>query len=75
MLPVPAALGLIQIAAYAAYEVVLFAFTPVLGGAGSFTLAIIARMALPNVLLMIGLVAGCQVFRRLIHVRGLQMVS
>jgi hypothetical protein len=33
MLPVPAVLGLILIAAYLAYEVVLFAFTPALGGA------------------------------------------
>ena len=71
----PAALGLILIAAYPANEVVLFAFTPALGGAGSFTLAIIARIGLLNVLWMIGLVAGCQVFRRLIHVRGPQMVS
>ena len=71
----PAALGLILIAAYAAYEVVLFAFTPALGGTGSFTLAIIARIGLLNVLWMIGLVAVCQVFRLLIHVRWRQMVS
>jgi hypothetical protein len=75
MLPVPAVLGLILIAAYLAYEVVLFAFTPALGGAGSLTLAIIARIGLLNVLWMIGLVAACQVFRRLIHVRCRQMVS
>ena len=71
----PAVLGLILIAAYAAYEVVLFAFTPALGGAGSFTLEIIARIGLLNVMWMIGLVAACQVFRLLIHVRWRQMVS
>ena len=41
----------------------------------TFTLAIIARIGLLNVLWMIGLVAACQVFRLLIHVRWRQMVS
>jgi hypothetical protein len=71
----PAALGLMLIAAYAACEIVLFAFTPALGGAGSFTLAIIARLGVLNLLWMIGLVAACQVFRLLNPVRRRQMVS
>jgi hypothetical protein len=51
-------LAIALLAAYVAYEVVLFAFTPVLGGAGAFTVAIIARIGLLNVLWMIGLVAA-----------------
>jgi hypothetical protein len=54
----PAELALALLAAYAAYEVVLFAFTPVLGGAGAFTVAIIVRIGLLNVLWMIGLVVA-----------------
>ena len=50
-------LAIALLAAYVAYEVVLFAFTPVLGGAGAFTVAIIVRIGLLNVLWMIGLVA------------------
>jgi hypothetical protein len=59
------ALGAALIGAYAAYEVVLFAFTPVLGGSGSFTLTIITRLGLLNLLWLIGLVAACEVFRLL----------
>jgi hypothetical protein len=53
----PVELVLALLAAYVAYEAVLFAFTPVLGGAGAFSVAIIARIGLLNVLWMIGLVA------------------
>ncbi|MGO9700802.1 MAG: hypothetical protein ACLPX7_16230 [Xanthobacteraceae bacterium] len=59
------AMGLALIVAYATYEVVLFAFRPALGGAGSFTLAIIGRLGLLNALWMIGLVAACEVVRLL----------
>ena len=59
----PAALTLALVAAYASYEVVLFAFTPALGGAGAFKLAIVARLGLLNVPLLIGLVAACEAFR------------
>ena len=45
----PLALALALIGAYASYEVVLFAFTPALGGAGAFNLAIVARLGLLNV--------------------------
>jgi hypothetical protein len=58
----PAALALALFGAYAAYEVVLFAFTPLLGGAGTFTLPIIAHLGLLNLLWLIGLVAVCAVF-------------
>jgi hypothetical protein len=52
----PVELALTPLAAYVAYEVVLFAFTPVLGGGGAFTVTIIARIGLLNVVWMIGLV-------------------
>ena len=63
----PAALASALIGAYAAYEVVLFAFTPFLGGTGAFTLTIIARLGLLNVMWMIALVAVWQIFRVLSH--------
>ena len=50
-----AALALALIAAYAAYEIVFLAFATVLGGAGTFTIAIIARLGLLNIAWMIGL--------------------
>ena len=51
------------VCAYCAYEVALFAVTPFLGGAGAFTLAIIARLAFLNVVWLIGLVAACEIVR------------
>ncbi len=71
----PAALGLAFVGAYAAYEIVLFAVTPLLGGAGSFTLAIVGRLAALSLLWLIGLVAACEVFRLLNPVRQRQIVS
>ena len=59
----PVELALTLLAAYVAYEVVLFAFTPVLGGAGAFTIPIIARIGLLNVLWMIGLVLAYELLR------------
>jgi len=56
-LSAPIGLGLTLLAAYAAYEIVLFAFTPILGGSGAFTLTIIARLGLLNVTWMVGLLA------------------
>jgi hypothetical protein len=58
------ALAAAMLAAYASYEVALLAFTPVLGGAGAFTATIIARLALLNLLWLIGLVAVCVLLRR-----------
>ena len=59
----PVELALTLLAAYVAYEVVLFAFTPVLGGVGAFTVAIITRIGLLNVLWMIGLVVAYELLK------------
>jgi hypothetical protein len=59
----PVVLALALVCAYAAYELVLFAATPFLGGFHSFTLAIIARLGLLNVAWLIGLVAVCEIVR------------
>jgi hypothetical protein len=61
----PVALGFALIGAYAAYELVLLAATPLLGGAGGFTTAIVGRLGVLSVLWLIGLVAACEVFRLL----------
>ena len=37
--------------------------TPFLGGAGAFTLAIVARLAFLNVVWLIGLAAACEIVR------------
>ena len=66
LLPVigrPVELALTLLAAYVAYEIALFAFTPVLGGAAAFTITIIARIGLLNVLWMIGLVLAYELVR------------
>ena len=70
-----AALGLAFVGAFAAYEVVLFAFTPLLGGAGAFTFAIVGRLGVLSLLWLIGLVAACEVFRLLNPIRRRQMAS
>jgi hypothetical protein len=59
----PLALALAFVGAFGAYEVVLFAVTPFLGGAASFTAAIIARLGLLNAGWLIGLVAVCEIVR------------
>jgi hypothetical protein len=59
----PVELALTLLAAYVAYEVVLFALTPVLGGAGAFTITIVARIGVLNVLWMIGLVLAYELLR------------
>jgi hypothetical protein len=71
----PTLLSLALVAAYAAYEVVLFAFTPLLGGAGAFTLAIFGRLGVLSLLWLIGLVVACEVFRLLTSIRQRQMLS
>jgi hypothetical protein len=48
---------------YGAYELVLFAATPFLGGADSFTAAIVGRIGLTNGVWLIGLVAACEIAR------------
>jgi len=59
----PLMLALALVGAYAVYELVLFAATPFLGGAGAFTAAIVIRIALTNAAWLIGLVAACEIFR------------
>ena len=71
----PTVLAVAIVGAYAAYEVVLFAFTPALGGAGAFTLAVVARLGTLNLLWLIGLVTACEVFRLLNPIRRHQAVS
>jgi hypothetical protein len=59
----PLMLALTLVCAYAAYELVLFAATPFLGGAGAFTLKIVARLGLLNIAWLIGLVGACEIVR------------
>jgi hypothetical protein len=57
-------LALVLACSYGAYELVLLAATPILGGVGAFTAAIIARIELLNMVWLIGLVAVCEIVRR-----------
>jgi hypothetical protein len=61
----PLMLAITFVIAYAAYELVLLAATPVLGGAGAFTTAIVARIGLTSAIWLAGLVAACEVVRLL----------
>ena len=63
----PAALAFAAalLGAYAAYELVLLAATPVLGGAASFTVAIVARLGLTSAAWLVGLIATCEIVRLL----------
>ncbi len=63
------------IAAFAAYELVLFSATPFLGGAGDFTVAIVGHLGVLSLLWLIGLVAACEVFRLLSALRERRMPS
>jgi hypothetical protein len=69
------ALAAALIGAYAAYELVLFAATPFLGGAEDFTAAIVGRLGLLSVIWTIGLVAACEVARLLNHALRRQTAS
>jgi hypothetical protein len=62
----PIALGAALLAAYAAYELVLFAATPFLGGVGAFTVGIVGRLGMISVFWLIGLAAACETFRLLV---------
>jgi hypothetical protein len=55
-----AAMGAALLVAYVAYELILFAFAPMLGGSGAFRPAIVIRLGLLNVAWLIGLVLVCQ---------------
>ena len=65
----PVALGFALTGAYTAYELVLFAATPILGGAGAFTLTIVGRLGVLSPLWLIELVAAYEVFRLLNPIR------
>jgi hypothetical protein len=59
----PLMLAIAFVAAYAAYELALLAVTPVLGGEGAFTAAIVTRIGLASAAWLIGLVAVCEIVR------------
>ncbi|OAF02380.1 hypothetical protein AYJ54_26950 [Bradyrhizobium centrolobii] len=59
----PLILALTLICAYAAYELVLFAATPFLGGEMAFTAAIVTRLGLLSAVWLVGLVAACEIVR------------
>ena len=59
----PLMLAIALVAAYAAYELVLFAATPFLGGEGAFTAAIVTRIGLTSAVWLAGLVAACEIVR------------
>jgi hypothetical protein len=71
----PLVLALAFVCAYGIYELVLLAVTPFLGGAGSFTAAIIARLGLLNIGWLVGLVAVCEIVRLVNPVRRGHAVS
>ncbi|GMO28555.1 MULTISPECIES: hypothetical protein [unclassified Bradyrhizobium] len=59
----PLALAITLVAAYAVYELALLAATPLLGGEGAFTAAIVTRIALTCAVWLAGLVAVCEIVR------------
>lgn len=61
----PLVLALTLICAYGADELALFTATPFLGGAGAFTVKIVARIGLLNLVWLIGLVIACEIVRLL----------
>jgi hypothetical protein len=59
----PLMLAIALVAAYAVYEFALLAATPILGGEGAFTAAIVARIGLTSAVWLAGLVATCEIVR------------
>jgi len=59
----PFVFGFALVCAYGAYELLLFAATPFLGGGGAFHMAIVARIGLLNIAWMIGLIITCEFVR------------
>ena len=57
------ALAVTLVAAYAAYELALLAATPLLGGEGAFTAAVVTRIGLTSAAWLAGLVAACEIVR------------
>ena len=71
----PLTLAAALVCAYAAYELVLFAATPFLGGEGAFTVAIVSRLGALGAVWLIGLVAVCEIVRLLDPFRRRRAVS
>jgi hypothetical protein len=71
----PAALGVALFGAYAAYEVVLFAFALLLGGTGAFSFPTIVRLGLLNLAWLIGLMAVCVALHLLSRMGGRRTAS
>lgn len=65
----PVALAFALLGAYAAYEILLFAATPVLGGEVDFTAAIVGHLGVLNILWLVGLVAVAEIFRVALKMR------
>jgi hypothetical protein len=63
--PATIAFAVALLGAYGAYELVLLAATPALGGAASFTLPIVARLGLTSAAWLLGLVAVSEIVRLL----------
>ena len=71
----PLVMALALACAYAAYELTLFAATPFLGGAGAFTISMVARLGVLSALWLIGLVAVCEIIRMIDALRRGHAVS
>ena len=71
----PLMLAITLVCAYGAYELVLVAVTPILGGSGAFTAAIIARLGFLNACWLAGLVAVCEIVRLVNPFRPRQAIS
>jgi hypothetical protein len=63
----PLMLAIALVAAYGIYEFALLAATPFLGGEGTFTAAIVTRIALTCAVWLAGLVAVCEIVRLVDH--------
>ncbi|XUM22447.1 hypothetical protein ACRAVF_02400 [Bradyrhizobium oligotrophicum S58] len=63
--PAPLAFAAALLGSYAAYELVLLAATPALGGAASFALPIVTRLGLTSAAWLVGLVAVSEIVRLL----------
>jgi hypothetical protein len=59
----PLMMAIALIVAYATYELALLAATPLLGGEGAFTAAIVTRIGMTSAVWLVGLVAVCEIAR------------
>jgi hypothetical protein len=70
----PVMLAVALLCAYAAYELVLYAATPFLGGAGAFTVAIVTRLGALSAVWLVALVAVCEIVRLIYPLRSGQAI-